>query len=229
KPRCCRRRTARTWPHDSWAAARGLRLRQEPSTQRACNLQRSGRTSCGPPCRTRLFTLTEVAFPVPCRNSQALPDKSGDYHAQGRQAGCPRTRGGQFRTRMHSPRAKGKSPGVSRGLRTSLGNAAASELVLHRNAEQIAGVVEAADQVVAGGAHVVDVAIVDEQMRVADVERQVLGGRVACADRDPFARTIRNARITREVLGRGLVEGQAAAQRPLVAQLVIHADRAEPG
>jgi hypothetical protein len=25
------------------------------------------------------FTITKVAFPVPCRNSQALPDKSGDY------------------------------------------------------------------------------------------------------------------------------------------------------
>src|SRR5690348_6210099 len=103
------------------------------------------------------------------------------------------------------------------------------EFVLHRNPEQVTGVVEAADQMVACLADVVYVAVIHKQMGVADVELHVRRGRVAGADRDPAARAIRDTWIAREITGRGLVEGKAAAQGPLVVELVVHAYRAEPG
>src|SRR6185437_14585949 len=77
-----------------------------------------------------------------------------------------------------------------------------SELVLHRDTEQITRIVEAADQVVAGGAHVVDVAILDERMRVTDVERHVGRRRTASSERNPLARAVGNTRIARKITSR---------------------------
>src|SRR5690606_9395230 len=104
---------------------------------------------------------------------------------------------------------------------------AGSEAVLRRDAIQVGGTLELAEQAVVRRLDA-DVRGVRLQARVGEAELQVVGVVPGGTDRVPLAILVRQARGAVRERGRGLVVGVAGTQGPRVVEHELAADGGEP-